>query len=68
MPKNSPVFLEVGQGLSVQIGMPTITYWTTPGRPKSPKKGTFGFNSDTNSLEFWNGTVWLTANLKILTN
>ena len=68
MSKNSPIFLDVGQGLSVLVGMPTIAYWTTSGRPKKPQKGTLGFNSNTNSLEFWNGDVWLSANLKILSN
>ena len=66
MPKNSPVFMDIGQGLSVSLGMPIISDWNTSGRPKKPPKGTFGFNLDTNSLEFWNGSSWLTAKLKVL--
>jgi len=64
MPKDSPLFIDVGQGLSLPIGQPTISTWNTPGRPKKPMKGAFGFNSQTNSLEFWNGAVWLTAQLR----
>ncbi|OGM56477.1 hypothetical protein A3E46_01595 [Candidatus Woesebacteria bacterium RIFCSPHIGHO2_12_FULL_46_16] len=47
------------EGLSIKVGKTRIPTWNTPGRPKKPKKGTFGFNSQTNSLEFWNGSVWL---------
>ena len=63
---NSPIFIDIGQGLSVMAGMPTITYWAAHSRPKNPRKGTFGFNSDTNSLECWSGSIWLTASLKTL--
>jgi hypothetical protein len=68
MSRKSPLFLDVGQGLSIMVGMPTITYWTTSSRPKKPSKGTFGFNSDTNSLEIWSGSAWLSASLKALSN
>ena len=53
--------MDIGQGLSVRLHMPIISDWTSSGRPKKPKKGTIGFNSETNSLEFWNGSSWLTA-------
>lgn len=55
--------MDIGQGLSMTLGIPIIADWTSPDRPKSPKKGTFGFNSDTNSFEFWNGSTWLTSKL-----
>ena len=59
MAKDSPIFIDVGQGLALPIGQPTISTGNTPGRPKKPMKGTFGFNSQTNSLELWNGFFWL---------
>jgi hypothetical protein len=61
MPKNSPVLIDLGQGLSVMAGLPTIGSWNTDDRPKNAKRGTFGFNSQTNNLEYWDGTVWLAA-------
>jgi len=63
MPRKTPLLVEIGQGLSIMVGLPTIAFWTTKGRPKKPKKGTFGFNSQTSSLEFWNGTTWLKAQM-----
>ena len=66
MAKDSPIFIDVGQGLSLPIGQSTISYWVTTSRPKKPMKGTFGLNTQTNSLEFWNGNIWLTAPLEIL--
>jgi hypothetical protein len=38
--------------------------WNTSGRPKEAKKGTFGFNTETKKLEFWNGTYWLKLPMK----
>ena len=61
MPKNTPLLVDIGQGLSIMLGLPTISSWDTAGRPKKARRGTFGFNSQTNSLEYWNGTVWLAA-------
>lgn len=57
------VLFDIGQGLSIMIGLPRIASWDTAGRPKKAKKGTFGFNSQTNNLEYWNGTDWLTAEM-----
>lgn len=59
MPKNSPIFVDIGQGFSVMVGLPTIASWKTADRPKEAKKGTFGFNSQTNSLEYYDGSNWL---------
>lgn len=33
--------------------------WVTAGRPQDPQAGNFGYNFDSNQLEFYNGTVWL---------
>ena len=63
MAKNSPLLVDIGQGLSIMVGLPTIAYWDTIGRPKNAKKGTFGFNNQTNSLEFWDGENWLSAQM-----
>ena len=61
MPKNSPLLVDIGQGLSLMIGLPTITFWNTKGRPKKAKRGTFGFNFETNNLEYWDGAQWFQA-------
>lgn len=63
MPKTSPLLVEIGQGMSLMIGLPTITSWNTNGRPKKAKRGTIGFNSETNSLEYWDGANWFEAQL-----
>lgn len=63
MSKNSPFTVDIGQGLSVAIGVPTIATWNTASRPKNAKAGTFGFNTQTSDLEYWNGTVWLKAHM-----
>jgi hypothetical protein len=33
--------------------------WTTAGRPASPSRGQFGYNTTLNLLEIWNGTSWI---------
>ena len=65
MSKNSPLFIDVGQGMSLPVGLPTVSCWETLKRPKKPTKGTIGLNTQTNSLEFWNGTSWLVASLEL---
>ena len=63
MGKTSPLLVDIGQGLSIITGIPTIASWNTADRPKKAKKGTFGFNSQTNNLEYWDGSAWLAAPL-----
>jgi hypothetical protein len=63
-PNNSTVLIDIGQGLSLIAGLPRINSWDTPGRPKNAKRGTFGFNNQTSSLEYYNGTDWFTAAMK----
>ena len=58
MPKNSPLIVNIGQGLSMMIGLPLLNTWETASRPKNPQKGTFGFNTQTYSLEYWDGSAW----------
>lgn len=53
--------MDIGQGLSIMVGLPTIASWDTISRPKDAKKGTFGFNSQTTSLEYFDGSTWLAA-------
>ena len=53
--------VDIGQGFSIMIGLPRIASWDTKGRPKKAKEGTIGFNTQTNNLEYWNGTNWLAA-------
>ncbi|OGM58492.1 hypothetical protein A3A75_00805 [Candidatus Woesebacteria bacterium RIFCSPLOWO2_01_FULL_39_10] len=63
MSKNSQLLVDLGQGLSMMIGLPRIASWDNQSRPKKPKKGMFGFNLKSNSLEFFNGSYWLEAPL-----
>jgi len=45
-----------------------MTVWGTGGRPASPKEGEFGFNSETNSFEAWDGTGWNSISQADLSN
>ncbi len=63
MPKNSPLFIDIGLGLSMMVGLPKIPTWDTKNRPKKPGKGTLGFNTDTNHLEYCDGSSWFTASM-----
>jgi hypothetical protein len=58
---NSTILMDIGQGLSLMLGLPRINSWETSDRPKNAKRGTFGFNSQTNSLEYFNGSDWYSA-------
>lgn len=57
--KNASTYLGIGSGLSVLIGLPRIPTWNTLGRPKQPKVGTIGLNTQTRCLEFWDGNIWI---------
>ena len=61
MAKSSPLLIDIGSGLSIMASLPTLDSWKTADRPKKAKKGTFGFNFQTNNLEYWDGTAWFTA-------
>ena len=61
MPKSQSLMLDIGEGLSLMVGLPTIASWDTRNRPKKAKAGTFGFNFQTNRLEYWDGSYWLEA-------
>lgn len=61
--KNQPFSVNLGQGLSLMIGLPTIMNWENKSRPQSTKVGTLGFNTQTNSLEYWDGTDWYAAKM-----
>ena len=41
-----------------------IPSWNIFGRPLNPKTGLIGFNSQTNSLEIWDGKLWLKLHMK----
>lgn len=60
MAKNS-VYIDIGQGLSMMVGLPTITIWNNNTRPKNARRGTIGFNVETQSLEYWSGAYWFVA-------
>lgn len=61
MAKNSQLLVDIGQGMSLAIGLPTLASWNVSSRPKNAKRGTFGFNMETHSLEYFNGEVWFRA-------
>lgn len=63
MQRSKPLLVEIGQGLSIMVGLPTLTSWITLNRPKKPKIGTFGFNTETSSLEYWDGKNWYAAGM-----
>jgi hypothetical protein len=63
MAGNQTIMLNIGQGLSLIIGMPTISTWKSKARPRKAKSGTFGFNSQTNKLEYYDGKDWYEANM-----
>jgi hypothetical protein len=61
---NQSVLIDVGSGVSIISGLLRISSWKTSTRPKNPRSGTFGFNSQTSSLEYFNGSFWLEAVMK----
>lgn len=63
MAKKSQLLVDLGQGLTMALGLPSIASWKTGTRPKNAKRGTFGFNQDTRSLEFWDGEEWFRAQM-----
>lgn len=63
MASNKSVLIEIGQGLFLKPGLPTIVAWKTEDRPKKVKRGTFGFNTQTNQLEYFDGEGWLAAEM-----
>lgn len=64
MGSSNPLLIDIGQGLSIMIGLPTIASWDTSERPEKAKRGTFGFNIKTKQLEYWDGSSWYTAPLQ----
>lgn len=63
MAKSHSLLIDIGQGLSLMMGLPTINTWKTRERPKKAKEGTLGFNTQTNNLEYWDGSAWLAASM-----
>lgn len=64
--KNSPIFMDIGNGLSTIVGSQKIPSWNSAGRPANPSSGTFGYNFQTNNLEYWNGSNWLATQMTVL--
>lgn len=58
MPASQQLLLDIGEGLSLMIGLPTVASWKSDNRPKKAKPGTFGFNTQTNNLEYFDGSYW----------
>ncbi len=64
MARNQPILIDIGQGLSMMVGFPTIATWKSKERPKNAKRGTFGFNTQTQNLEYYDGKDWLAAGMQ----
>jgi hypothetical protein len=63
MATKTSLLMDIGQGMSLMLGLPRINSWKTKNRPKNTKRGSFGFNSQTNSLEYYDGADWFTAQM-----
>ena len=63
MNRNYPLLINIGKDLFLMTSMPKMASWKTYERPKKAKRGTFGFNLQTNSLEYYNGSSWFTADM-----
>lgn len=63
MASSQPILIDIGEGLSMMVGLPTIASWDNRNRPQKTKAGTFGFNVETNRLEYWDGSYWLEATM-----
>jgi hypothetical protein len=61
MATKSSLLMDIGQGMSLMLGLPRLNSWTNSRRPKKATRGTFGFNSQTNNLEYYDGTDWFTV-------
>ena len=64
MAKNTQLLVDIGQAFALAIGLPTLASWGIGSRPKNAKRGTFGFNTETNALEYFDGEVWFKAAMK----
>jgi len=63
--RNHQIFnRELARGVSTVDSLNKIPSWNNLGRPKNPMRGTIGFNFQTNSLEIWNGSLWLKLPMK----
>ena len=58
MLNNQSFLLNIGSGLSLTTSLPVLVSWDTAGRPKDPRRGTFGLNSQTRHLEYFDGEYW----------
>jgi len=63
MAKSSQLLIELGEGLSLMVGLPRIASWKSSSRPKKPGRGIIGFNSQTKNLEYYNGSDWFVASM-----
>ena len=58
MPINKQLLIDIGDNLFIPVGLPTISSWTSKRRPEKPGLGTFGYNTQTNNLEYFDGKYW----------
>lgn len=57
----STFLIDIGQDQYMVLGQPKVATWKTDERPAKARQGTFGFNIQTMSLEYYNGSYWLTV-------
>lgn len=61
MPRSKSILIDIGGGLSLMTSLTTVTSWNTRNRPKKPKEGVLGYNKQTGSLEYYDGSYWYAA-------
>lgn len=59
----STLLMDIGDGLFMMVGLPRLALWKTRERPKKASRGTFGYNYQTNNLEYFDGSAWYAASL-----
>jgi len=61
MGNRSSFVLDIGKGISIALGTPKISTWDFRTRPKKVNSGVIGLNTQTNTIELFDGKKWLVA-------
>jgi hypothetical protein len=64
MAVNQQLLIDIGDGLSLMVGLPTIATWKNNNRPKTARIGTIGFNTQTKNLEYFDGSHWYAGSME----
>jgi hypothetical protein len=55
---NDNLLLDIGGSLVMQLSRFSMPTWNIEGRPDSPKRGDYGFNTETDAIETYDGSGW----------